>query len=461
MNKNLTLGLAALSLSMAFVGCSDDEATSLNPPTGDGIVSAYVIAGQTAGTSGTAAYLLTAASLDSGQVSTVGNGFETDYTSATTWIFFGNDYLYRLAYNYGSAGTTAAYYLDANGKICQRPKEYNIPNFTTYGIYGRKIIAADASSPTDYSDSAGNAAYGIRFSLIDVDAETTTTRTLISEDFLDNKERVMFSGILEAGGKIYTAVVPLGLSPYGVAAGGVLPGNEDLVNTSSGGTGGGSYEAGTLTNTQYPDTCWVAVFDDDTFTNPTIIKTGDMSWAAGRMRSAYYQTIWAADNGDVYVFSPAFAKSNTDPRQQTSHNSGVMRIKAGQNCFDPDYAFFDIETASGGNALFRSWHVSGDCFLLQMYTQGLNVQGKGTTRLALFDGESRQFRYVTGLPDADQISSFSKTPYVEDGLCYVTVVTTDGALPTIYAIDPATATATPGLTVEADEIGAVGRLVCQ
>ena len=246
-----------------------------------------------------------------------------------------------------------------------------------------------------------------------------------------------------------------------VAAGGVLPGSEDLVNTSSGGTGGGSYEAGTLTNTQYPDTCWVAVFDDDTFTNPTIIKTGEMSWAAGRMRSAYYQTIWAADNGDVYVFSPAYAKSCTDPRQHTSHNSGVMRIKAGQNCFDPDYAFFDIETASGGNPLYRFWHVSGDCFLLQMYTKGLNVLGNGTTRLALFDGESRQFRYVTGLPDADLISSFSKMPYVEDGLCYVTVVTTDGALPTVYAIDPATATATPGLTVEADEIGAVGRLDCQ
>ena len=58
------------------------------------------------------------------------------------------------------------------------------------------------------------------------------------------------------------------------------------------------------------------------------------------------------------------------------------------------------------------------------------------------------------------ISSFSKSPYTENGLCYVTVVTTDGALPTIYAIDPVTATATAGLTVEADEIGAVGKLVC-
>lgn len=458
MNYPTIKGLALLSLCAALFACSDDETTTTPPPAASEAASAYVIAGQTAGAGGTAAYLVTSASLDSGRVSTVGNGFETDYTSATTWIFFGHDYLYRLAYNYGTAGTTAAYYLDSEGKIRQRPKEYNILNFTTYGIYGNKIIAADASSATDTKDEAGNAAYGIHFSVIDVEAETTSTRTLITEDFLGNKERVMFSGLLEANGKIYTAVVPLGLSPYGVAAGGVLPGNEDLVNTTAGGSGGGQYEAGTLTNTQYPDECWVAVFDDDSFSNPTLIKTDRLSWAAGRMRSAYYQTIWAADNGDVYVFSPSYAKSNTDPRQQTRHNSGVMRIRKGETAFDNTYAPFDIEEASGGHPLFRCWHVAGDCFLLQMYTQGLNVQGKGTTRLALFNGESRQFRYVEGLPDPDVISSFSKMPYTENGLCYMTVVTTDGALPTVYAIDPATARATPGLTVEADEIGAVGKL---
>ena len=459
MNKNFLRAFAALSLGTLCAACSDEELTTTNPPaTGDAPAEAYVIAAQTAGASGTAAYLVTAPTLDEGSVSTIKNGFETDYTSATTWVFFGNDYLYRLTYNYGSAGTTAAFYLDATGKIRQRPKEYNILNFTTYGVYNNKIITADASSVTDVKDAAGNAAYGIHFSVIDVEAETTSTRTLICEDFLGNKERVMFSGLLQANGKIYTAVVPLGLSPYGVAAGGVVPGNEDLVNSTSGGTGGGAYEAGTLTNTQYPDECWVAVFDDDTFTNPTLIKTDRLSWAAGRMRSAYYQTIWAADNGDVYVFSPSYAKSNADPRQQTRHNSGVMRIKAGATAFDANYEPFDIEAASGGNPLYRCWHISGDCFLLQMYTKGINVQGTGTTRLALYWGESRTFRYVEGLPDPDVVSSFSKMPYVEDGLCHITVTTTDGALPTVYTIDPATATATPGLTVEADEIGAVGKL---
>ena len=238
-----------------------------------------------------------------------------------------------------------------------------------------------------------------------------------------------------------------------------MPGNEDLVASTSGGSGGGQYESGTLTNTQYPNECWVAVFDDDTFTNPTLIKTDKISWAAGRMRSAYYQTIWAADNGDVYVFSPSYAKCNSDKRQQTTLNSGVMRIKAGTTAFDDTYAPFDIEAASGGHAVYRCWHIYDDYFLLQMYTEGLNAKGSGTTRMAIFKGEDRTFSYVSGLPDADVIASFSKSPYTENGICYTTVVTTDGAKPTIYAINPTTATATPGLSVEADEIGALGKLI--
>lgn len=450
------LGLTALIYCTALTAsCSDDDNGTFAGSGASG--SAYVIAA-TAGTGTTAAYLLTADGLESGRVSTVGNGLEAEYTSATTWVFFGHDYLYRLAYNYGSAGTTAAYYLGTNGRLQARPREYNILNFTTYGVYGDKIITADASAPTDTKDAAGNAAYGIHFSIIDVPSETTSTRTLITEDFLGNGERVMFAGLLEANGKIYTAVVPLGLSPYGVAAGGVKPGNEDLVQTSGGGTGGGQYVAGTLDGTQYPDECVVAIFDDAGFTHPTLVKTNGISWAAGRMRSAYYQTLWAADNGDVYVFSPSYAKLQSDPRQQTTLNSGVMRIKAGAREFDPTYPAFDIEEASGGNPVYRCWHITEDYFLLQMYTQGLNAKGTGATRMAIYKGEERQFRYVTGLPAPENVSSFSKSPYNEGGVCYTAVVTTDGSAPTVYRIDPRTALATPGLQVEADEVGAIGRL---
>ena len=40
-----------------------------------------------------------------------------------------------------------------------------------------------------------------------------------------------------------------------------------------------------------------------------IAKTDKIGYACGRMRSQYYQTIWAADNGDVYVFSPGYGRT--------------------------------------------------------------------------------------------------------------------------------------------------------
>lgn len=451
---------------MCAMSCTNEEvADSGQEGSGDGQVdggdgdSPSVFRYVTAGALGDeAAYITTAETLTSGTVTTIGNGLETDYSSAATWLFFGDKYLYRLTYNRGSEGYTKAFYLDSNGQLKKRSKENTTYNFTSYGIYENKIITS-ATAETDNTDQHGNKAYGINFCIIDVDEETTGTQTIIAEDFVGTKEYVMLSGLLEANGKIYAGVVPMGCSPYGVAAGGVKTGNEDLVKNASGGIGGGAYTGGTLSGTQYPDNCYVAVFDDATFTNPTIIQTDKQSWAAGRMRSAYYQTIWAADNGDIYVFSPSYAKIENDPRQKTTHPSSVMRIKAGANEFDSTYGPVNIEEASGGHEVYRCWHISEDYFLLQMYTSDITVMGSGTTRMAIYKGEDKTFKYVEGLPDPDTIEGFdTKNPYSEDGKCYISVRTKGEGYPQVYCIDAATATATPGLTMEIDQINAIGKL---
>ena len=112
----------------------------------------------------------------------------------------------------------------------------------------------------------------------------------------------------------------MGLSQYGAAIENgkwICPGNEDLVKTSDGGSNSSSYKKGELQWTQYPNECWVAIFNDNTLTNPTFAKTDRISYPCGRFKSQYYQTIWAADNGDIYVFSPSYAKTMTDSRQKT------------------------------------------------------------------------------------------------------------------------------------------------
>ena len=422
----------------------------------------YIVSASAGSATGAANYLLRAESLDEGNVTTQGYGLET--ATGTAWLFYGDEYLYRLQYNQGSQGVTTSYCM-SDDVLTTRPKEYNITRFTTYGIYGDNIVTVSAVD-TDTKDEAGNIAKGLGITYLHAAAETTSTKTVAGENFLgihggdDTGEYVTLAGILEANGKLYTAVVPMGLSKYGVKAeNGRWVKYPELVKTEDGGSGSGSYEKGELQGTQYPNEAWVAIYDDDTFTSPTLVKTERISYACGRNRSQYYQTIWAADNGDVYVFSPGYAKSMEADVQKTTLNSGVVRINAGESEFDENY-YFDIETASGGQPLYRCWHVTEDYFLFQMYTQGLNGKGQGTTKMAVYKGRSKEFRYVTGLPDASVISSFGigATPYCENGCAYVGVVTTDGAKPAIYRIDAKTARATRGLTVDAESISAVGRL---
>jgi hypothetical protein len=77
--------------------------------------------------------------------------------------------------------------------------------------------------------------------------------------------------------------------------------------------------------------------------------------------------------------------------------------------------------------------------------------------LAIFDAAQATITYVEGLPSADLISGFGNAPYVEAGKAYI-AVTTPNDYPAIYSIDIATAVAERGLTVEATQIGAVGRM---
>ena len=107
----------------------------------------------------------------------------------------------------------------------------------------------------------------------------------MSENFLGNGEYVTLAGILERNNKLYSAAIPMGLSQYGSATDGgkwILPGNEDLVKTEDGGSNSSSYKKGELQWTQYPNKCWVAIFDDETLTNKKIIETDKISYACGR-----------------------------------------------------------------------------------------------------------------------------------------------------------------------------------
>lgn len=467
MKKNhLLTGLFVATVAgMALTACSDDESNggsgSSNVTTGN-----YVIAATVTSSSTDTYVLLTAESLDEGEITTVGNGLVNE--GATYWVFYGNRYLYALNYNQGEAGTTQSFIMNTAGALEKRSQEYYVNRFTTYGFYDNYIMATSTGDgPSDMKDENGYLPQSFLISYLDVDNQTyisnsvTQTTPFLSENFLGNGEYVTLAGLEQVGSKLYAAAVPMGLSQYGCMQKNedgsykwVLPGNEDLIKTESGGSGSGAYDKDELQWTQYPDECWIAVFKDRTLTEYSLIKTDKISYACGRNRSQYYQMNWLADDGYVYVFSPSYAKTMSDSRQQTTLSAGVVRVNTQTEQFDDAY-YYNLEEKADGASFLRSWYIGGEYFLLLMYDKAITASDKVANRLAVFNTSTGNLSYVSGLPS--NVSGFGNTPYMENGNAYVAVTTTSG-YPTIYKVEPSSATATQGLVIRATSLNGVGRL---
>ena len=452
----------ALLLGSMLLACESSMPANNDVPASD-VERPYVIASQGTFSNTTTNALLTASSLSQGVVG-MEQGLVND--GASYWGFWGDKYLYGLTYNQGNAGTTRSYVMNSDYTLSARSAEYAVRRFTTVGTYDKYIMTTSTGDgPKEWADENGFLPKSILVSLLNVEDETyTTNNTLeecyLAENFLGNGEYVTLAGIEEVAGKIYSAAVPMGLSQYGVKADGgkwVREGYADLIKTESGGSGSGAYKEGELQWTQYPDECWVAIFDDQSLATKKIIHTDKISYAAGRNKSQYYQMIWRTERGDVYVFSPSYAKTMADERQRTSLPAGVVRIGAGSQEFDDNY-YVNIEALADGRSFLRTWYVGGSKFLMLMYDSVLEPAKTMTaTELAIFDAEAATLTPVSGLPTKSSISGFGSTPYAEGGKVYIPVTLTDN-YPAIYVIDAATAVATKGLTVEATQISGVGRL---
>lgn len=449
--------------SVVMASCDNGSSQNDEPQLPNEKKSAYVIASSVTASGNTTNVLLTAESLDEGVVSPINNGLVND--GATQWVFYNNKYLYGLTYNQGNAGTTRSYILNSDGQIEARSSEYAVKRFTTNGIYGDYVMTSSTGDgPTEWNDENGYTPKSFLLSYLHAENETfitndTRNEIYLSENFLGNGEYVTLAGILESGGKLYSAAIPMGLSQYGTKAEGgkyVKPGNEDLVKTEAGGQNSGAYKKDELQWTQYPNECWVAIFDDENLNGKKLIKTDKISYACGRQKSQYYQTIWEADNGDIYVFSPSYAKTMTDPRQQTTLDAGVVRIKKGTEQFDNSY-YYNIEAQSGGRSFLRTWYIAGNYFLMLMYDRPLTETGFVANQLAVFDASTGKLTAVEGLPTPELISGFGYAPYCENGYAYIAVTTTEG-YPAIYKIDPATAAAKRGVEIQVTQITGVGRL---
>lgn len=452
--------MTALIPIVSLTACSDNDEPGNGNESGDGS-GKFVFATTVQGSNATSYVLLTGESLDRGTLSTVNNGLLND--GATQWVFYKN-YLYALTYNQGNAGTTRSYILGNNGQMEARSTEYRISRFSSYGAYNDDIITmSTGEGPASLADAKGYKPMTLLVTYLDVFNETsrtndTSTGLYSMENFLGNGEYVTLAGAEQSGSRLYCGAVPMGLSQYGVASENgkwIRPGFEHLVHTEAGGSGAGSYKAGELVGTQYPDECWVAIYNNENMLNPVLAKTDKISTPCGRYRSQYYQTVWAAENGDIYVFSASYAKTMTDQGQKTTLPAGVCRIPAGSTSFDDYYCKIEAQTPGGNRSFMRCWPAGGNSFLMIMYDRSLTEKNPAATELAIFDATSKKLTYVTGLPA--NVSSIGKTVYSQNGKVYIPV-NVENEQPAIYAINTATAQATKGVTIEATDITVFGFL---
>ena len=440
--KKITLLRAFAALAFPAVvlsGCSENDEPGGGTQPGGTNAGKFVIAATVTDSKGTTNLLFTAESLDEGHIA-LGNNNGLLNDGASQWVFHPDNYLYALTYNQGNAGTTRSYILDKEGYIRARDMEYKISRFTSYGICGDQIISTSTGDgPVSQADGNGYLPKTLLATYIDVKSETsrqndTSTGIYSLENYLGNGEYVTLAGLEKRGSDIFCGIAPMGLS-----------------KTADGGSNSSSYKKGELQWTQYPDECWVAVYKDNNLAHPAFAKTDRISYPCGRFKSQYYQTIWADDKGDIYVFSPSYAKTMTDPKQQTSLPAGVCRIPAGSTQFDSYYC--DIETLSGGRSFMRCWPAGGSRFLMLMYDRPLTEQGFVATDLAIFDAGNKKLTFVKGLPS--DISSIGKTVYVQNGSVYIPINVTGGN-PAIYKINSATGQAAKGLTIDATDITGFG-----
>lgn len=454
MKKNFYVKALAISLMSIMTACENNDENIVPTPNVTG--SRYVIPAVV----GDASYLITAESLDEGEVSVEGNG--TEVLNASYWVYKGNDYVFALVYNKGGAGTGASYFLSQKGKPVEK-FAYTYNRITTYGTWGDNIITA---STGDASTASENGYYPqvLLFNYLNVNDGSQEEGSVNAENFLGNGEKVHFAGIVEANNKLYTSVIPGGMSLYGISQWPEKVTDESLITTEAGGSGSGAYTAGVIPSTQYPDKAYIAIYSGNRFNEkPIIAETDKIGFACGRRRSQYYQTIWATDEGDVYAFSPGYGRTflSSDELKKTTGKlpSGVVRIKAGETDFDKDY-YVNIEELGNKNPIYRCWYIDGDYFLLQLYKYGVESMIKDGTNadvseLAIFDAANKTLKMVTGLPSGFSIGG---EPYGENNAVYIPVNVTTGDYPAFYKVNAVTGEAVKGLTVKAESIQTAGKL---
>ncbi|MCF2488660.1 DUF4374 domain-containing protein [Dyadobacter sp. CY347] len=407
--KNLTLGLG---LGIFLTACSSDSNVTPTPGEGGGTGKAkYVISALPVGSTGIADYLLTAESLTSGTVSTVGNGKEQDGTYR--YYVTHKNRFFSLLYGQGNPGAVTTYNLDGKGEL-NKVSDFQAETVQVFAPVADDVLTIKV--PRSGNESASLYRINAEQSKIVGEAQVNIVR------LAGNGERAHFTWATQVGDKVY--------APY-MSIKGVAP---DVFGTS------------------YADSAWIAVLSYPGLTVEKVIKDDRISFI-GR----YFNNGLAVDEqGDVYAYSASVGTSSG--KITSTKPSSIVRIKAGTTEFDKSY-LFNVEKAAGGYNISAQLYVGKGNFILTMTSpaeKGAYALGKRFAAVNVYD---QSFKWVDGMPDPATIANVTSTNYTpKDGKAgYIGITQTDGAS-YVYEIDAVAATGKRGLKVEGGVITAINML---
>lgn len=407
--KKITLKTLALAAVLPlFFACSKDKPKEENPDNQGN----YILAVKPTAATNVADYLVTAADLEKGSVSIVGNGVEQD--GSIRYYLTVNSKLFSLLYGQANPGAVSIYNI-LGGKL-NRISNFQSETVHVFQPINNDILLIKIGYTRNSSNKSLANYYIINSSTNLIEKEGTIDATAVA----GNGEDAYFTGVNQVGSKVYATFQTSSQNYY----------------------------------TKFPDEAWVAVFSYPDMKLEKVIKDDRTSFLGRHLTNG----LQVMENGDIYGFSSSvgYEKANNDPESwetvRTSTNpSAILKIKSGTTEFDKDY-FFNFETKSS-NYYITDWlYVGNNKFVAHVSPTSARAQWGSGKELAIVDVVAQTVVKVTGLPQ--NISSVSLDNYTEkDGKAFFGINTTTGSY--VYKVDAATATATQGLKVDGGTVTAI------
>lgn len=352
--------------------------------------------------------LYTSGSLDSDVVIKEDQGVEQDgtYRNYTT----SNNLFFSLLFGQGNPGAVAVYNLNAEGGL-NKLSSFQTETMTAFAPVGDDILMFKNSWNPSQEYSSW---YRVSTKTLEIVAKGEINTTQLA----GNSELAHFSSLKQVGDKVF--------APYFCMK--------------------NSYFA-----TDHPDNSWIAVFSYPEMKLEKVISD-DRTGAIG---TYFTDCIEVDENGDVYAIGTSLGTSDGSSKNKNSTKPvAIMKIKKGTTEYDKSY-FFNITEASGGAYVFRKLYVGNGNFILMM-SDVHNTYANRPNKFAVANVYDKSFRWITGLPEQIiHISEYSSNYSPLDGktgYIGITANVNEELVARVYKFDASTATATPGLTIEGQNI---------